>query len=179
MRESQDDALAGLHPSQYRLPLRGPHDGKDSDASNDLATLPRPINGGRSKRFPEHLHLSQGAFRRLRSPTESSMSTLSSISSTHVPDSATTCSLSTLASPISTSYASEVIEQFAKHTIDPARASRIVHRYKDSNATCSTYVNDEEEALYFHRKKEIDLDVASIRSTDKAAKCAELESQSR
>lgn len=146
-----------------------------------MAMLPRPINGGRSKRFPEHLHFPQGAIRRLRSPTESSMSTLSSISSsTHVPDSATTCSLSTLASPISTSYASEVIEQFAKHTIDPSRASsRIVHRHRGSNTTCSTFVNDEEEALFMLRKKELDLDFASIHSIDNTSKRGEPETQSR
>jgi hypothetical protein len=73
-----------------------------------------------------------------------------------------------------------VIEQFAKHTIDPSRASsRVLHRHAGSNATCSTFVNDEEEALFLLRKKELDLDFASIHNADKTSKLSEQESQSR
>ncbi|KAF4333923.1 hypothetical protein FBEOM_12255 [Fusarium beomiforme] len=96
------------------------------------------------KKVPESLHFTPGALR-LRSPTESSMS---SISSANVPDSATTHSLSTLASPISTSYASSIQEQFAAATLDGSRpASRICHRHQPSNGTCSTFVNEDEDAI--------------------------------
>ncbi|KAI8682357.1 hypothetical protein LRP88_14449 [Fusarium phalaenopsidis] len=95
-----------------------------------------------AKRLPESLHFTPGAFR-LRSPTESSMS---SISSANVPDSATTHSLSTLASPISTTYASSIHEQFAATTLDGSRPiSRICHRHNPSSGTCSTFVNDEDD----------------------------------
>ncbi|KAF4446901.1 hypothetical protein F53441_9532 [Fusarium austroafricanum] len=127
---------AGLH----HLPLRI-RDARHSDAP--LAKF--PILGQRSsKKVPESLHFNPGAFR-LRSPTESSMS---SISSANVPDSATTHSLSTLASPISTTYASSIQEQFAAATLDGSRpASRICHRHNPSSGTCSTFVNEDEDAI--------------------------------
>lgn len=179
----------------YRLPFRtashhagAVKDAKDSAdasyASSDAANLattnghasaPEALrlagSGSSKRRFPEHLHFPQSAIRRLRSPTGSSMSTLSSVSSAQPPDSATTttCSLSsTLASPISTSYASEVIEQFAAHTIDCGGLGgrvgngiggrRIVHRQRGSSTTCSTFVDLEEEAIFMLRKKELDVD---------------------
>jgi hypothetical protein len=71
---------------------------------------------------------------------------MSSISSANVPDSATTHSLSTLASPISTTYASSIHEQFAATTLDGSRpTSRICHRHNPSSGTCSTFVNDEDD----------------------------------
>ena len=93
------------------------------------------------KKVPESLN-----FTRLRSPTESSMS---SISSANVPDSATTHSLSTLASPISTTYAASIQEQFAAAKLDAESrpASRICHRHNPSNGTCSTFVNEDDDAF--------------------------------
>lgn len=106
--------------------------GTDSDGSQNR------------KRFPESLHFNPTTFR-LRSRTES---TRSSISSAHIPDSATTYSVSTLASPLSSSYASDLQERFASHCIDSSRpSSRIRHRHQPSSATtCSTYINDDNEA---------------------------------
>ncbi|EWZ40671.1 hypothetical protein FOZG_09314 [Fusarium oxysporum Fo47] len=123
---------AGLH----HLPLRM------RDAP--LSKFPS-LNQRNGKKVPESLHFTPGAFR-LRSPTESSMS--SSISSANVPDSATTHSLSTLASPISTTYASSIQEQFAAATLDGSRpASRICHRHNPSSGTCSTFVNEDDDAI--------------------------------
>ncbi|KAF5024370.1 hypothetical protein F66182_3557 [Fusarium sp. NRRL 66182] len=125
----------GLH----HLPLRV-RDGRNSDASLKFPIL-RQRN---SKRLPESLHLTPSAFR-LRSSTESSMS---SLSSANMPDSATTHSLSTLASPISTTYASSLQEQFAAAGIDGSRpASRICHRHHPSSGTCSTFVNEDDDAI--------------------------------
>ncbi|EWZ81955.1 hypothetical protein FOWG_14371 [Fusarium oxysporum f. sp. lycopersici MN25] len=122
---------AGLH----HLPLRM------RDAP--LSKFPS-LNQRNGKKVPESLHFTPGAFR-LRSPTESSMS---SISSANVPDSATTHSLSTLASPISTTYASSIQEQFAAATLDGSRpASRICHRHNPSSGTCSTFVNEDDDAI--------------------------------
>ncbi|KAJ4251028.1 hypothetical protein NW762_011678 [Fusarium torreyae] len=128
---------AGLH----HLPLRVREGRHNSDAS--LSKFPS-LHQRSAKRVPESLHFTPGAFR-LRSPTESSMS---SISSANVPDSATTHSLSTLASPISTTYASSIQEQFAATTLDGSRpASRICHRHNPSNGTCSTFVNEDDDAI--------------------------------
>lgn len=138
------------HP--YGQAIRGP----------DLTRLPlhlrRPSQQGiqlgdkldvdghqKQRRFPESLHFHPSAFR-LRSRAES---TRSSISSAHIPDSATAYSASTLASPISSSYASDLQERFAGHTIDsPTRpCSWIRHRHQPSSATtCSTYINEDIEA---------------------------------
>ena len=96
------------------------------------------------KRFPDSLHFNPNALGGLRSRTES---TRSSISSAHVPDSATTYSLSSLASPLSSSYASDLQERFALHSLDSSRpSSRIRHRHQPSSATtCSTFINDDGE----------------------------------
>ncbi|KAM0226551.1 hypothetical protein ACHAPA_002932 [Fusarium lateritium] len=136
MSDNNQIGEAGLH----HLPLRM-RDGRHSDAP--LSKF--PVLGQRNvKRVPESLHFTPGAFR-LRSPTESSMS---SISSANVPDSATTHSLSTLASPISTTYASSIQEQFAAATLDGSRpASRICHRHYPSSGTCSTFVNEDDDAI--------------------------------
>ncbi|KAF7561619.1 hypothetical protein G7046_g2512 [Stylonectria norvegica] len=126
----------GLH----HLPLRI-RDAQNSDAAITKISYSTSKDDAPAKRLPEGLHFTPF---RLRSPTESSMS---SISSANVPDSATTRSLSTLASPISTSYASEVQEFLASHGIDESRpASRVCHhRQQPSNGTCSTFVNDEDD----------------------------------
>ena len=85
---------------------------------------------------------------------------MSSISSANVPDSATTHSLSTLASPISTSYASsEINELFGPHVSRPT--SRICHRHQPSNGTCSTFVNDEDDAI-FTGYPELDLKIQRL-----------------
>ncbi|GKU21099.1 unnamed protein product [Fusarium langsethiae] len=128
---------AGLH----HLPFRT-KEGRHSDAP--LSKFPI-LNRRHGKKVPESLHFNPGAFR-LRSPTESSMS---SISSANIPDSATTHSLSTLASPISTTYANSINEQFAATTLDGGSrpASRICHRHNPSNGTCSTFVNEDEDAV--------------------------------
>ena len=80
---------------------------------------------------------------RVRSPTQLSMTTLSSI-----PDSATTRStlsttgsLSTVASPLSSAYTSDFQELLACSR----PSSRILHRQKASIGTCSTFVNDEDD----------------------------------
>lgn len=116
--------------------------------SDKVATTPNSADGSghlrskNRKRFPESLHFTPSSFR-LRSGTAS---TRSSISSANIPDSATTYSLSTLASPISTSYTSDISELFAAHVIDISRpAGKILHRHKPSTGTCSTYVNDEDD----------------------------------
>jgi hypothetical protein len=90
------------------------------------------------KRCPETLSLLSGAnsvASRLRSPTESSLGS--------IPDSATTYSPSTIASPLSSSYASDLQDMLAGTSSRPA--SRVRHRHRPSTATCSTFVNDEDE----------------------------------
>lgn len=84
------------------------------------------------KRCPESLHFLMSNAR-LRSPTQSSMSS--------IPDSATTYSHSTVASPLSSSYASDLQEFFT----GSRPSSRVFHRHKTSVTTCSTFVNDEDE----------------------------------
>lgn len=129
------------HTGLHQLPLRSRPDARHHAAIDDQIATPKPSRV-QHKRLPESLHLTPSAFR-LRSPTESSMS---SISSANFPDSATTRSVSTVASPISTSYASEVQDLFAAHTLDGSRpSSRVFHRHKTSSATCSTFVNDEDD----------------------------------
>lgn len=115
------------------------------------------------KKFPESLHFPAGNFR-MRSRTAS---TRSSISSAHIPDSATAYSASTLASPLSSSYASDIQERFACHTLDGSRpSSRIRHCHRPSIATCSTFINDDDDGspvyLGYHdvggKIKEVDND---------------------
>lgn len=138
MHARRDDIdETGLH----HLSLHTRPETRFKDVAPDEPTTPR-LGHAHRKRFPENLHFAPSAFR-LRSPTESSMS---SLSSANFLDSATTRSVSTLASPISTSYASEVQELFAAHSLDSSRPpSRIFHRHKGSTGTCSTFVNDEED----------------------------------
>ncbi|KAK5995353.1 hypothetical protein PT974_03757 [Cladobotryum mycophilum] len=96
------------------------------------------------RRFPESLHFTPSSLRH-RSRTAS---TRSSISSANVPDSATSYSHSTLASPISTTYTSDISEVFSTHNLEVSRpASRVLHRHKPSTGTCSTYVNDDDEGF--------------------------------
>ncbi|KAL7923307.1 hypothetical protein ACQKWADRAFT_326188 [Trichoderma austrokoningii] len=99
------------------------------------------------KQFPENLHFAPHSFR-LRSRTAS---TRSSISSANVPDSATTYSHSTLASPISTSYASD-LSDFCGHSIDTSRpASRVYHRRHRSStgSLSSAHAHDDDDAFSF------------------------------
>ena len=96
------------------------------------------------RRCPETLNLlSGGAVSRLRSPTESSLGSCS------IPDSATTTtySPSTLASPLSSSYASDLQDMLAGVVVSKGSrpGSRVLHRHRPSTATCSTFVNDEDE----------------------------------
>ena len=163
MSDNRAHGGAGPDPAQYRLPLRGGRDATPADKADDsLPPLTKAINSIQ-RRFPESLHFPQSAIRRLRSPTESSMSTLSSI-----PDSSTTYSLSTLASPVSSSFPGEVPEPFAVRTLDSSRSSsRILHRHRGSSGTCSTLIDDEEDALFMSSKKELDLEFhASNRDED-------------
>ncbi|KND90802.1 hypothetical protein TOPH_04623 [Tolypocladium ophioglossoides CBS 100239] len=136
-----NQAIRGLDLPRLPLHLR-----RQSRQSLQLGDKSADADGHQSrKRFPESLHFNPSAFR-LRSRTES---TRSSISSAHIPDSATTYSVSTLASPISSGYASDLQERFAVHTIDSSSrpCSRIRHRHQPSTATtCSTYINDDNEA---------------------------------
>ncbi|OPB36814.1 hypothetical protein A0O28_0058940 [Trichoderma guizhouense] len=120
-------------------PLTIPHSGTESQGLS--ATF------AQRKHFPESLHFAPSSFR-LRSRTAS---TRSSISSANVPDSATTYSHSTLASPISTSYASDLSDIFCGHSIDASRpASRVFHRHQSSTGSfCSTHVNDDDDGYSF------------------------------
>lgn len=119
----------------HRLPLRVRDTHK---TSNSVGSGNNAKDGSlhRFKHYPESLHLALSSSARIRSPTESSMSTLSS-----VPDSATTASLSTLASPLSSSYASDLHDMFP----GSRPPSRVFHRHQASSGTCSTFVNDEDE----------------------------------
>lgn len=125
----------------YHLPLR-----MRDPTKVDAATA--RVMRSEAKRIPHGLHLDNAATFRLRSPTES---TVSSISSANVPDSATTHTISTLASPISTTYASEVHELLLTQEMEAAKKPvgasncRILHRHQPSSGTCSTFVNEEEE----------------------------------
>ncbi|KAK2594286.1 hypothetical protein QQS21_007992 [Conoideocrella luteorostrata] len=137
-------------PSQLRSPVREadnlqqpPYLRQDQDKQATSAP-----NDGISyrRKFPESLHLASSNFR-IRSRTAS---TRSSISSAHIPDSATAYSPSTLASPLSSSYASDIQERFACQTLDGSRPpSRIRHRHRPSIATCSTFINDDDDNLAY------------------------------
>lgn len=121
----------------HHLPL---HLRQESD--KHITSTPKDVSSYR-KKFPESLHFSSSNFR-MRSRTAS---TRSSISSAHIPDSATACSPLTLASPLSSSYASDIQERFACHTIDVSTPpSRFIHRHRPSSATCSTFINDDDDA---------------------------------
>ncbi|KJZ78495.1 hypothetical protein HIM_01886 [Hirsutella minnesotensis 3608] len=152
----------GLRVSdRSRAPLNQRHQSRQSAQLVESIPSRSETNGTPyRKRFPEKLQLSPGLG--LRSRTDS---TRSSISSAHVPDSATICSVSTLASPLSSSYASDIQERFAAWTIDgPKAAGKVRHRHQPSNATtCSTFINDDNDlssldAEYLHLvSKTIDL----------------------
>lgn len=146
----QADRTPGLAVNHIPLHLR-----QDSRSKESLApTTPRSSIESQGvapfaqrKQFPENLHFAPHSFR-LRSRTAS---TRSSISSANVPDSATTYSHSTLASPISTSYASD-LSDFCGHSIDTSRpASRVYHRRHRSStgSLCSTHANDDDDAFSF------------------------------
>ncbi|KAM4062718.1 zinc finger domain-containing protein [Hirsutella rhossiliensis] len=129
----------------FHLRQQSRQSSQKGDQKGDKLLPAIEVDGNQSRRrFPESLHFNPGSFR-LRSRTES---TRSSISSAHIPDSATTYSVSTLASPLSSSYASDIQERFAAYSIDgPSACSRIRHRHQPSNATtCSTFINDDNEA---------------------------------
>lgn len=142
---SMDNNTTAPHqlPGFHRLPLRvregtthtstHAHGKANSTCGNPSATSTKDAT--RFKPLPESLHLLSSGNARIRSPTESSMSTLSS-----VPDSATTCSLSTVASPLSSSYTSDLQDLFN----GSRPASRVRHRHQPSNTTCSTFVNDDD-----------------------------------
>jgi hypothetical protein len=89
------------------------------------------------KRFPDSLSL-LSSDTRLRSPTESSMSS--------VPDSATSYSHSTVASPLSSSYTSD-LQDFICSSTSSRPHSRVRHRHQPSTGTCSTFVNDDDDAI--------------------------------
>ncbi|KAI5459662.1 hypothetical protein BGZ63DRAFT_359500 [Mariannaea sp. PMI_226] len=142
MRDRLHDT--GLHHLPLRVRDAQARQGDANGVSKfpNLAGSRNEVHTHAGKRVPESLQFTPSTYR-LRSPTESSMS---SISSANLPDSATTHSLSTLASPISTSYASSVQELFANTSLEESRpASRICHRHQPSTGTCSTFVNDEDD----------------------------------
>jgi hypothetical protein len=145
----QGDRTPGLAVNHIPLHLR-----QDSRSKESLApTTPRSSIESQGvapfaqrKQFPENLHFAPHSFR-LRSRTAS---TRSSISSANVPDSATTYSHSTLASPISTSYASD-LSDFCGHSIDTSRpASRVYHRrHRSSTGSLCSHANDDDDAFSF------------------------------
>ncbi|KAM0525320.1 hypothetical protein ACHAPE_000020 [Trichoderma viride] len=145
----QGDRTPGLAVNHIPLHLRQDSRSKESLAS----TTPRSSIESQGvapfaqrKQFPENLHFAPHSFR-LRSRTAS---TRSSISSANVPDSATTYSHSTLASPISTSYASD-LSDFCGHSIDTSRpASRVYHRrHRSSTGSLCSHANDDDDAFSF------------------------------
>ncbi|UKZ87337.1 uncharacterized protein TrAFT101_003145 [Trichoderma asperellum] len=150
----QGDRTPGIAVNHIPLHLR--QDSRSKDSLSDKApTTPRSSIESQGvaapfaqrKQFPENLHFAPHSFR-LRSRTAS---TRSSISSANVPDSATTYSHSTLASPISTSYASD-LSDFCGHSIDTSRpASRVFHRRHRSStgSLCSAHANDDDDAFSF------------------------------
>ncbi|KAF4504488.1 hypothetical protein G6O67_007936 [Ophiocordyceps sinensis] len=140
------DHLYGRGTDLPRIPLRLRQHSRQSSQQGERLPSAIESDGNQSrKRFPESLHFKPGSFR-LRSRTESARS---SISSAHIPDSATTCSVSTLASPLSSSNASDIQERFAAYSIDgPRTCSRIRHRHQPSTATtCSTFINDDNDSV--------------------------------
>ncbi|KAM0265395.1 hypothetical protein ACHAQJ_000237 [Trichoderma viride] len=149
----QGDRVPGIAVNHIPLHLRRDSRCKDSLSDKTSTTPPSSIEGqglaapfAQRKQFPENLHFAPSSFR-LRSRTAS---TRSSISSANVPDSATTYSHSTLASPISTSYASD-LSDFCGYSIDTSRpASRVFHRHQSSTGSlCSTHANDDDDAFSF------------------------------
>lgn len=95
---------------------------------------------------------------------------MSSISSANLPDSATTHSISTLASPVSTSYASEVQEQFAAASLDesgPRPKSRICHRHNPSSGTCSTFVNDGDDGAILTGYPDLELKIRGLEGSQR------------
>ena len=101
---------------------------------------PRP-----STRCHESLHFAPNSLARTRSPTQSS---ISSVLSATLPDSSSArLSFSSLASPISTSYASEVERVFGcgpPSSRSSSRVRRAFHRKRPSVASSTgTFLNDE------------------------------------
>ena len=134
--------VAATHPYSHSYPQSHSrshsHTHTLSNHSIDYANLTGALSPLHSKRFPESLHFSPSSLR-ARSPTQSSVN--SSILSATIADApSTACSISSLASPISTSYASEVQEMLAGSRCS-SRIRR--HKYQPSSGTCSTFVNDE------------------------------------
>ena len=129
----------------HHLALR-PRDREAKSRDGSIKSFPSPVklehglpHHATRKRCPESLHLSSQLSNtsRMRSPTESSMSS--------VPDSATTLSISSLASPLSSSYANDLQDFFNAANSRPA--SRVFHRHQPSSGTCSTFVNDEDDGI--------------------------------
>ncbi|CAG9951640.1 unnamed protein product [Clonostachys rosea f. rosea IK726] len=131
------NGLNSLHKITVEVPSRSltatPNAPSHHQHHPSLSTAPSRLH----KRCPESLQFltSNG---RLRSPTQSSMSS--------IPDSATTYSQSTFASPVSSSYASDLQEFFT----GSRPSSRVFHRHKTSVTTCSTLINDEDETPVVH-----------------------------
>jgi hypothetical protein len=131
------NGLNSLHKITVEVPSRSltatPNAPSHHQHHPSLSTAPSRLH----KRCPESLQfLTSNA--RLRSPTQSSMSS--------IPDSATTYSQSTFASPVSSSYASDLQEFFT----GSRPSSRVFHRHKTSVTTCSTLINDEDETPVVH-----------------------------
>ncbi|KAH6606133.1 zinc finger domain-containing [Trichoderma cornu-damae] len=164
----QTDRRPGLAVNHIPIHLR--RDSRSRDALGDKpATAPQSsiesqglaTAFGQRRHFPESLHFASSSFR-LRSRTAS---TRSSISSANVPDSATTYSHSTLASPISTSYASDLSDVFCGHPVDASRpASRVLHRHRSSTGSfCSAHANDDDDGFSFAGYPDLSAKLGEIR----------------
>lgn len=130
------------------LPFRSRSDAHRKDTATErnsfLKTQSLYKDDGKRRALPEILHLTPVPCR-IRSPTESS---ISSVLSATIPDSATTRSVSSLASPISTTYG-DCPDHFSSHSLDGSRpSSRFFHRHQPSNGSCSTFVNDEDDGAH-------------------------------
>lgn len=136
--------------SKQVSPSRSPrHSRNHSLASDTHYSSARSIAGhdapGQlSKRFPESLHFAPSAMRG-RSPTQSS---ISSVLSGTLLDSSTIHSISTMASPISTTYNDEIQDQCSAE-LRPMTMVR--HRKRYSIATCSTLINDDDDCISYQK----------------------------
>ncbi|KAG9256855.1 uncharacterized protein F5Z01DRAFT_649228 [Emericellopsis atlantica] len=145
---SQDNAPEQTSAAEPQLFPMLPFRLRDREIPGQFAKAHTPASASpklrepRIKQSPRSLVLGRESTH-VRSPTESSMSTLSS-----APDSATTCSMSVLGSPSSLGYASD-FHDYQDIIAGSRPASRVLHRHKPSDGTCSTFVNDDEDDPYF------------------------------
>ncbi|KFA68074.1 hypothetical protein S40285_02561 [Stachybotrys chlorohalonatus IBT 40285] len=137
---------AGLSFLPFRTRSKSRCEAPPSPVSATAAAEKRPSQivaqeAARPKHLIESLYYSHRKYH-LRSPTASSVSSVQSSSL----DSFTTRSL---ASPISTTYASDCLDSLSEHSDEEYSPppSRFGHRSRPSSESCSTYVNDEEDSV--------------------------------